>query len=146
MNELTELYQETIMDHNRHPHNVGVIEYATHQADGNNPLCGDRIHLTLVVKKNIIDEIAFESDGCAISRASASIMTTLVKGKTRAQALALVKKFVSLVTTESPATADLGPLLVFAGVREFPSRVKCASLAWHTLKAALEKQTQVSIE
>ena len=138
MSELNELYQEVILDHNRRPHNFRVIDAASAKQDGYNPLCGDRLTLYLAVDGDVIKDAAFQGQGCAISKASASLMTDALKGKTVAEARELFEQFHAMVTSD-PASpvADLGKLSVFAGVREFPTRVKCASLAWHTLKAAV---------
>ncbi len=138
MSELTDLYQEVILDHNKRPHNFRVIEPASAKQDGYNPLCGDRLTLYLTVEGDVIKDVAFQGQGCAISKASASLMTDAVKGKTVEQARELFDQFHAMITSnpETPP-ADLGKLSVFAGVREFPTRVKCASLAWHTMKAAV---------
>ena len=138
MSELTDLYQEVILDHNRRPHNFRVIDTATAKQEGYNPLCGDRLTLYLTLEGDVIKDAAFQGQGCAISKASASLMTDAVKGKTVAEATALFEQFHAMITsdTATPA-ADLGKLSVLAGVREFPTRVKCASLAWHTMKAAV---------
>jgi len=136
---LDELYQEVILDHYRKPRNYGTLPGADRSAEGHNPLCGDRIALQLKMKGDVIDEIRFQGKGCAISTASSSIMTETVRGKTRAEAGAAFEKFHDLVMGKgNGADGGLGKLAVFAGVSEFPVRVKCASLAWHTLKAALE--------
>jgi len=134
---LSELYQEVILDHYRKPRNFGMLRGADRKAEGHNPLCGDRIALQVRTKNDVIDDIRFEGKGCAISTASASMMTEAVKGKSRAEAEALFEEFHALVTGGGNG-ADLGKLAAFGGVSEFPLRVKCASLAWHTLKAALE--------
>ena len=142
MSELRELYQEVILDHNKRPHNFRAIEDANRTAEGYNPLCGDRLTVYLRVEGNRIQDVSFKGSGCAISKASASLMTDAVKGKTTAEADALFERFHHLVTSspDTPAdTSQLGKLAVFAGVREFPVRVKCASLAWHTVKAAIAK-------
>ena len=138
MSELTDLYQEVILDHNRRPHNFRVIEPATAKQEGYNPLCGDRLTLYLTVDGDVIKDVAFQGSGCAISKASASLMTDAVKGKTVTQARELFEQFHDMITSdpERPA-ADLGKLSVLAGVREFPTRIKCASLAWHAMKAAV---------
>jgi nitrogen fixation NifU-like protein len=139
MSDLRELYQELILDHNRRPRNFGPLPGADHQAVGHNPLCGDRISVSVRMEGEMLREVRFEGSGCAISKASASMMTEALKGKTRTQAEALFRTFHALVTEGAPATgADLGKLGVFSGVREYPVRVKCATLAWHTLKAALD--------
>ena len=138
MSELSELYQEVILDHNRRPHNFRVIDSATAKQEGYNPLCGDRLTLYLTVDHDVIKDVAFQGSGCAISKASASLMTDALKGKTVAEARELFDRFHNMITSnpDTPA-ADLGKLSVLAGVREFPTRVKCASLAWHTMKAAV---------
>jgi nitrogen fixation NifU-like protein len=141
MSDLRELYQTTILDHHRHPRNRGRLEHPTASARGYNPLCGDRIALEVRVENGAIEEVRFEGSGCAISTASASLMTQAVKGKPVSEALKLFESFHALVTSDPHGevdTAALGKLAVFAGVREFPVRVKCATLAWHTLKNALE--------
>ena len=137
MSDLSDLYQEVILDHNRRPRNFRALADAEHTAEGYNPLCGDRLTLYLKSTTASSPTSAFEGSGCAISKASASLMTDAVKGKTVAEARALFERFHRMVTTppEQPVE-DLGKLSVLAGVREFPMRVKCASLAWHTLKAA----------
>ena len=138
MSELSELYQEVILDHNRRPHNFRVIEPASAKQEGYNPLCGDRLTLYLTLAGDVIKDVAFQGSGCAISKASASLMTDALKGKSIGEARALFDEFHAMITSnpETPA-ADLGKLSVLAGVREFPTRVKCASLAWHTMKAAV---------
>ncbi len=149
MSELSELYQEVILDHNRRPHNFRAIESPSARQEGYNPLCGDRLTLYLTVDGDVIKDAAFQGQGCAISKASASLMTDAVKGKTVAEARALFEQFHAMITSnpDTPA-ADLGKLSVFAGVREFPTRIKCASLAWHTMKAAVahEGDAPVSTE
>ncbi len=150
MEELRELYQEVILDHSKKPRNLREIENAEHHAKGHNPLCGDRVTVFVVLKDGKILDVSFQGDGCAISTASASMMTESLKGKTMAEAEALFGKFHNLVTGKLPpgeGTEDLGKLAVFAGVQEFPIRVKCATLAWHTLRAAIENsQKAVSTE
>ena len=139
MSELSDLYQEVVLDHGKRPRNFGPLEGATHRADGLNPLCGDKLTVYARLDGGRIAEARFEGSGCAISKASASVMTGVVKGKTREEIDALFEKFHKLVT-EGPAAGaaeDLGKLAVFGGVHEYPTRVKCASLAWHTLRAAL---------
>lgn len=137
MSELSELYQEVILDHNRRPHNFRVIEGATRQ-EGYNPLCGDRLTLYVAMDGDVIKDVAFQGSGCAISKASASLMTDALKGKTADEARALFDQFHAMVTSDhTHPAADLGKLSVLAGVREFPARIKCASLAWHTMKAAV---------
>jgi nitrogen fixation protein NifU and related proteins len=140
MSDLRELYQEVILDHNKRPRNFRAIEHPTRTAKGHNPLCGDRLTLYMTLDGDRIADVAFEGSGCAISKASASLMTEALKGKTVAQAEALFKRFHDVVTSpgDAPVSTDgLGKLAVFAGVREYPARVKCASLAWHTMKAAV---------
>lgn len=141
MSDLRELYQETIFDHYRQPRNLGHLDHANRKAEGYNPLCGDKVTLYMQVENGVIKNVSFEGSGCAISTASASLMTESLKGKREEEALLLLGKFQNLVT--GAATAEgLGKLTVLAGVREFPQRVKCATLAWHTMKAALEKVEQ----
>ncbi len=150
MSDLRDLYQEVILDHGKNPRNFRKLEDADHQAEGNNPLCGDRINLYLKMDGEVITDIGFQGRGCAISTASASMMTESVKGKTRAEVEALFQRFHELVTGEAeapPGAPELGKLTVFAGVRDYPIRVKCATLPWHTLRAALEeKREPVSTE
>jgi nitrogen fixation NifU-like protein len=147
MSDLSDLYQEVILDHNRRPRNFGVLEQPTHHAEGHNPLCGDRLTLHLRLDGDVVSEIAFQGSGCAISRASASLMTDSVKGRSLADVRSLFERFHRMVTTPPDvAVEDLGKLSVLAGVREFPVRVKCASLAWHTLKAALDREQRASTE
>jgi nitrogen fixation NifU-like protein len=146
--ELSALYQEVILDHNKKPRNFRRLEGAAHHAEGYNPLCGDRVTIYVEMDGDIVKEVTFDGSGCAISKASASMMTESVKGKTRADAEALFAAFHELVTGqkggsvgadaggEAGPAPDLGKLIVFSGVREFPVRVKCATLAWHTLRAA----------
>ncbi len=145
---LRELYQETILNHNRHPRNRGRVESGQH-ADGYNPLCGDQVEISLNADGGRINEIAFEGQGCAISTASASLMTEALKGKTTEEAEALFRRFQALVTDTSGAEPDwdgLGDLAVFAGVRELPVRIKCATLPWHTFYAALNQQPEATTE
>lgn len=143
MADLSGLYQEVILDHSKRPRNFRVLEDATTHADGYNPLCGDRLTLYLRMNGDQIGDIAFKGSGCAISTASASILTETLKGKTRAQAEGLFERFHGLVTGNSNGGgAELGKLAVFSGVSEFPARVKCATLAWHTLKSALAGDAQ----
>ena len=148
--ELRELYQQVILDHNKSPRNFRKLENANHFAEGYNPLCGDKINLYLVVEDNIVKDVGFQGSGCAISKASASLMSSIVKGKTKEEAEQLFTKFHDLVTgklTDEAAMEELGKLAVFSGVRDFPARVKCASLAWHTLITALkDEQNVVSTE
>jgi len=141
MSDLRDLYQQVILDHYKKPRNFRVLQDADRQAEGFNPLCGDKIHLFVKMENGVIKDLAFQGGGCAISTASASMMTERVKGKTPAQAESLFKTFQDLVTSDPHGKFDapeLGKLEVFAGVREFPARVKCATLAWHTLRAGLK--------
>ena len=142
MSELRELYQQVILDHNKSPRNFGQLADANHDQEGYNPLCGDHLHVYLHLDdEGVIQGISFEGSGCAISRASASLMTEAVKGLPLPEAMALFERFHALVTSSPHADPDLegmGKLAVLAGVREFPMRVKCATLAWHTMKAAAE--------
>ena len=141
MADLTDLYQQIIVDHNRSPRNFKRVDDASRTAQGYNPLCGDRIELFVKLDEGRISDIGFQGKGCAISQAAASLMTGAVKGKTMAEAEALFERFHGMVTSDpaSPADASLGKLAAFAGVRQFPSRVKCAILSWHTLHAALSE-------
>jgi nitrogen fixation NifU-like protein len=142
--DLRELYQEVIFDHNRNPRNFHVMENADRQVDGFNPLCGDKLTLFLKLDGDIIIDASFQGSGCAISTASVSLMTEIIKGKTQAQAEELFTVFHEMTTgKEEPINLEaVGKLAVLAGVREFPARVKCATLAWHTLDAALKNQQQ----
>ena len=147
MSELSDLYQEVILDHNRRPRNFHALAGASHSAEGYNPLCGDRLTLYLKLNGDTIEDVSFEGAGCAISKASASMMTDALKGRSVAEANALFERFHRMVTTPpSEQVEDMGKLSSLAGVREFPVRVKCASLAWHTLKAALSNETRTSTE
>ena len=140
MSDLRELYQTTILDHNRQPRNFRVPEGANRQAAGHNPLCGDRVAVHLVLDDGVVKDVGFQGAGCAISTASASLMTQAVKGKSRAEVEKLFDAFHELLTgdpSQEPDPSRVGKLAVFAGVREYPVRVKCATLAWHTLRAAL---------
>jgi nitrogen fixation NifU-like protein len=140
MSALRELYQQVIIDHGRHPRNHGVLENATHRQLGYNPLCGDKLELTVRVDNEVIQEAQFVGSGCAISMASASLMTEILRGKSIEQAQQLFQQFHHLLTGQSDDVDLLGKLSVLAGVAEFPARVKCATLAWHTLNAALAKE------
>jgi nitrogen fixation NifU-like protein len=137
MSDLRELYQETIFDHYRRPRNYGRLNGANRMAEGYNPLCGDKVTLYLQVEEGVIRDARFEGSGCAIATASASLMTESIKGKREDEALRLLESIHGMVTTGA-MSGDLGKLEVLAGVHEFPLRVKCATLAWHTMKAALE--------
>ncbi|OGP14086.1 MAG: SUF system NifU family Fe-S cluster assembly protein [Deltaproteobacteria bacterium RIFCSPLOWO2_02_FULL_50_16] len=145
MTPLSELYQQVILDHNSHPQNFHKLENADGSAEGYNPLCGDEIHIYLKMEGEKIQDIGFLGSGCAISKASTSIMTASIKGKTKAEAKVIFQKFIKMITSpleDSSPDPDLGKLSVFKGVREFPTRIKCASLAWHTLQAALENKNK----
>jgi nitrogen fixation NifU-like protein len=143
MSDLRELYQQVILDHNRKPRNFRTLPTANRTAEGFNPLCGDELRLYLNVEDGVIKDAAFQGSGCAISKASASMLTSSVLGKTVAEAEALFHRFHAMLTGEENGHGgDLGKLAVFAGVREFPARVKCATLAWHTLQAALSGAAQ----
>ena len=144
--DLSELYQDLILDHSRRPHHYGRPAGADRVAIGHNPLCGDRYTVFLALERDRITAIGFEGEGCAISKSSASLMTDAVAGKTRAEAEALTQRFQDMVTGKGK-DESLGKLLALAGVAEYPIRVKCASLAWHTLRAALDsKKETVSLE
>jgi nitrogen fixation NifU-like protein len=142
--DLRDLYQEVIFDHNRNPRNFRVMADANRQVEGFNPLCGDRLTLFLKIDDHVITDASFQGSGCAISTASVSLMTEIVKGKTEAEADALFKQFHEMTTgkTEDINLEAIGKLAVLAGVREYPARVKCATLAWHTLDAALKNEAQ----
>jgi len=149
MSELSELYQQVILDHNKKPRNFRKLDNANHTAEGYNPLCGDQLTIYLDLENGQVKEVGFEGSGCAISKASASMMTQAVKGKSKEQAENLFKQFHSMVTGELDEEVDensLGHLKIFAGVREFPVRVKCATLPWHTMHAALNNKEQISTE
>ena len=149
MSELNELYQETILEHNKNPRNFRDIEDADQTADGKNPLCGDALRVYVKMDGDVVGDVAFKGSGCAISKASASMMTQTVRGKTREQAEQLFDEFHKMVTGGLDVETDensLGKLKIFAGVLEFPARVKCASLSWHTLNAALHGEEEVSTE
>ena len=150
MAEINELYQQVILDHNKKPRNFKVLETANRRLEGYNPLCGDQLMLYLEMDGNLIKDVAFQGNGCAISKASASMMTTAVKGKTKEEAEILFNEFHRMVKGDLDPEIEshhLGRLTILAGVREFPARVKCASLSWHTLRAALEgKDESVSTE
>jgi nitrogen fixation protein NifU and related proteins len=144
MSELQDLYQEVILDHYKRPRNRRELPVANRHAEGRNPLCGDHINVYLKLENDVVKEVSFVGSGCAISTASASMMTETLKGKTLAEAKALFKKFHALVTGEESVEdgPDLGKLEVFSGVCQYPVRVKCATLAWHTLDAALENRAE----
>ena len=149
MSELSELYQQVILDHNKKPRNFRKLETANHSAEGYNPLCGDQLTVYLDLEDGLVKDVGFEGSGCAISKAAASMMTQAVKGKSKEQVENLFSEFHSMVTgelNEETEENNLGNLKIFAGVREFPVRVKCATLPWHTLHAALNKEAQISTE
>jgi nitrogen fixation protein NifU and related proteins len=141
--ELRELYQDLIFDHYKRPRNRGPLSHASHHAEGHNPLCGDRMTVYLEVQDGVVRNVSFQGEGCAIATASASLMTEALKGRSLAEVEQLFEDFHGMVTDAEPGVQpDLGKLAVLAGVREFPARVKCATLAWHTLKAALKRQSK----
>lgn len=149
MSELNELYQEVILEHNKNPRNFREIESPDRTADGNNPLCGDALRVYVTLDGDTVADVAFKGSGCAISKASASMMTQFIKGKSREDAEVIFDEFHRMVTGELDADAEenhLGRLKIFAGVLEFPARVKCASLSWHTLHAALKGEEEVTTE
>ena len=144
MNDLRDLYQQMIVDHSQHPHNFCSIAHPSHSKEGYNPLCGDKIILYLNEKNGLITDVCFQGSGCAISTASASLMTDMIKNKHIEEILEIFNEFQKLVTTgKTEHPEKLGKLTVLSGVAEFPMRVKCATLPWHTLKAALEKDQQI---
>lgn len=142
MNDLRELYQEVILDHCKKPRNFHEMDEANRRLEGYNPLCGDKVTVYLQVKDDLVQDVSFQGEGCAISTASASLMTELVKGKSLEEAEVIFRRFQDLVTGKSDGSADMGKLAVFSGVGEFPMRVKCATLPWHTLRAALKQQDE----
>lgn len=148
MFDLRDLYMQVIVDHNKAPRNFGKLQHYNHDADGHNPLCGDKLHLYLHVDAHdVIEDISFEGEGCAISVASASLMSEAMKGKTVAEFEAMFDAFQQMVTADlaqEPDDEQLGKLAVLAGVREFPSRIKCAVLCWHTMKAAIEDANEAA--
>ena len=149
MSELSDLYQETILEHNKNPRNFRAIENADQEADGNNPLCGDALRVYVKMDGDVVSDVAFKGSGCAISKASASMMTQVVKGRSKEEAEMLFDEFHRMVTGGLDVETEenhLGKLKIFAGVLEFPARVKCASLSWHTLHAALHGEDQISTE
>jgi nitrogen fixation protein NifU and related proteins len=149
MSDLNELYQETILEHNKNPRNFREIEGADRMADGNNPLCGDALRVYVDLEGDVVKDVAFKGSGCAISKASASMMTQIVKGKSKEEAEMIFDEFHRMVTGGLDIETEenhLGKLKIFAGVLEFPARVKCASLSWHTLNAALHGEVVVSTE
>jgi nitrogen fixation protein NifU and related proteins len=149
MSELSELYQQVILDHNKKPRNFRVMEAANRRAEGYNPLCGDQLTVYMDLEGDQVKDVSFEGSGCAISKASASMMTQAVKGKSLEEAEALFNEFHRMVTGELDEESEpnhLGRLTIFSGVREFPARVKCATLSWHTMHAALKGEEVVSTE
>jgi len=147
MSELRELYQEVILDHNKNPRNFREMDPHSHHANGHNPLCGDKLELYLLVQNDVIQDISFVGSGCAISTSSASLMTEFLRGKSVTEAKGLFEHFHDLVTgieISDDQLDDLGKLAIFAGVQEFPARVKCASLSWHTLMNALEASQETA--
>lgn len=149
MSELSELYQDTILEHNKNPRNFREIEGADKSADGNNPLCGDALRVYVKMDGDTVSDVAFKGSGCAISKASASMMTQSLKGKNREEADELFDEFHRMVTGDldiETGENKLGKLKIFAGVLEFPARVKCASLSWHTVHAALHDEAEISTE
>ncbi|HEY0406486.1 MAG TPA: SUF system NifU family Fe-S cluster assembly protein [Pyrinomonadaceae bacterium] len=149
MSELSDLYQQVILDHNKKPRNFHKLETANRSAEGYNPLCGDQLVVYLDLEDDVVRDISFEGSGCAISKAAASMMTQSLKGKTRQEAETLFDEFHRMVTgqlDEEATPHNLGRLTIFSGVRDFPARVKCASLSWHTMHAALNNEAMVSTE
>jgi nitrogen fixation protein NifU and related proteins len=149
MSELSELYQQVILDHNKKPRNFRKLEGANHSAEGYNPLCGDHLTVYLQLENEAVKDVSFEGSGCAISKAAASMMTQAVKGKSKPEVEKLFQEFHTMVTGDSEeeiGSNQLGNLKIFAGVREFPVRVKCATLSWHTMHAALNNQAIISTE
>ncbi len=149
MSELSELYQAVILDHNKKPRNFHKLETANRSAEGYNPLCGDQLNVYLEMEDEVVKDISFEGSGCAISKAAASMMTQSIKGKSKQEAETLFHEFHGMVMgelDESTGTNSLGRLTIFSGVRDFPARVKCASLSWHTMRAALHGEETVSTE
>ena len=148
MSDLRDLYQEVILDHSQSPRNHQDVEEASHSADGHNPLCGDRVHITVKLKDDRVEEVGFTGTGCAISTASASILTETLQGKSVEEAKEIFERFHQMATAEPGTTPDesLGKLAVLAGVSEFPARVKCATLSWHTFVAAIDEAEDVTTE
>lgn len=148
MSELSDLYQEVILDHNKSPRNYRKCENCNHDSEGFNPLCGDHIWVYIDLENDLIKDISFQGSGCAISKSSASLMTSILKGKTKKEAEELFEKFHDVVTSKIGSEQDLaglGKLAVFSGVRDYPARVKCASLAWHTMLNALKDSGSVAV-
>jgi len=150
MTDMRQLYQEVILDHNKNPRNYGDLTKFTHHAEGHNPLCGDHVKITLNMDGDNITDIHFAGDGCAICKASSSMMTTVVKGKSKLEITRLIEEFRGMITgsinVEDPSTHNLGRLKVFANIKTLPVRVKCAILPWHTLNAAMNNETDVTTE
>lgn len=146
MNDLQLLYQQVIIDHSKHPRHFHAMDDCDHEATGRNPLCGDNLKVFVKMNGDVIEDVSFVGDGCAISKASASLMTELARGKTLAEFQKLYEDFHHVATTQDPIPDDIGKLKVLAGVRDFPARVKCATLAWHTLEAAINGKDNVKTE
>ena len=147
MNNWDDLYLEVILDHNKNPRNNHDLENHTHHAEGHNPLCGDRISMNILMNEGVVKDISFKGSGCAISTASASILTETIKNKNQDEIRNLFKDFHNLVTNEKEIEHDLGKLKIFEGVKKYPARVKCATLSWHTLTSAIEKtQNEINTE
>lgn len=146
MSDLKSLYQEVIIDHSKRPRNFKMLDDYDLTAVGHNPLCGDNLKVFVKMRDNLIEDVSFVGDGCAISKASASLMTEIVKGKNIAEFTQIFQDFHQLVTSEQPNLADLGKLRALLGVRDYPARVKCATLAWHTLDAALNNKNHAKTE
>lgn len=144
MDDLRELYQQVILDHNRNPKNFGPLEGANREAEGYNPLCGDHYTIYLELDDDRVKKVGFDGSGCAISKSSSSVMTQVLEGKTLDEARELFAKFIAMVKGELADTSDLGKLAVFEGVREFPTRTKCATLSWHAMKNALEGAGEIA--
>ena len=145
MNELQELYQQVIIDHNHNPRNFHEIEHPSHSAKGHNPLCGDKIDIYLTIEEDIITEISFVGSGCAISKASSSLMTEALLGKTVSEAQKLFNLVHNMITSGQTNADEIGKLAVLSGVHKFPARVKCAILPWHTMRNALDKSSKITI-
>jgi nitrogen fixation NifU-like protein len=141
---VNDLYQEIILDHSKRPRNCHAMDDASSKAEGYNPLCGDKLKLFIKIENDVVKDASFLGSGCAISTASASLMTETLKGKTKDEALKLLERFHELLTTDTPVSNELGKLVVFCGVRDYPARVKCATLAWHTLKSALTNSSETA--
>lgn len=146
MNDWNELYLEVILDHNKNPRNNHELENHTHHADGHNPLCGDRVSINIIMDNEIIKEVSFTGSGCAISTASASILTETIKNKKRSEVETIFKDFHNLVTNKQEIKTKLGKLAIFEGVKKYPARVKCATLSWHALMAALDNKKEIITE